>query len=196
MSASIVSIDGNIGAGKSSILAYINKKYDIVIDSEPIDVWQPFLNDLYGNKPCASFNMQIRVWLDRCLTNPSSNKTTITERSPLFQRKIFIEANKKNGGISDIQYKMLQEMYDRTDAMWRPSKYVYLRSNPESCLKRIAHRARTSEEAIPYDYLKNLHDLHEECYETASTQINVIEVEGKTIEEIGEELWSIIKDVC
>ena len=46
----IITIDGNIGAGKSSILHYLHKKYKIPIDLEPIENWKIYLDNFYNNK--------------------------------------------------------------------------------------------------------------------------------------------------
>lgn len=193
----IVTIDGNIGSGKSSIMRYINMKYGIKTDTEPIHIWQPFLDDLYGNKPNASFNMQVRVWFDRCLIDlPSSeNDVFLMERSPYFQRGVFIPTNVENGSISDIQYSMLQDMYNKTDKLWSPIYYIYLHSNPDKCIERIAKRARKSEDAITEQYLRRLHELNEDTYSKGIADdkpIKCIYVEGKTIEDIGDEVWLAI----
>jgi deoxyadenosine/deoxycytidine kinase len=84
-------------------------------------------------------------------------------------------------------------MYARTENMWTPKGYVYLRSDPLKCIQRIAMRARNAEDAIPADYMMHLHTLHEEAYANAVAQgksIICIDVEGKTVPEIGEEVWS------
>jgi len=192
----IITIDGNIGAGKSSVMEYIHSKYRIPINVEPINVWQPFLEDLYGNKEAACFNMQVRVWLDRCdITLPVPTHNQLTERSPYFQRGVFIKVAKSNDSISENQYNMLNEMYDRTDAKWEPICYVYLRSNPDNCVARVQKRSRSSEDAISAEYLHQLHTLHEETYDRATSQCkNVIrvDVENKTIAQIGDEVLSAI----
>lgn len=189
----IITIDGNIGAGKSSIMSYINMKYGVNTDTEPIHIWQPFLDDMYCNKQNASFNMQVRVWFDRCLIDlPVKNKVVLMERSPYFQRNVFIPTNVENGSITDIQYSMLQDMYNKTDTIWSPTQYIYLHSEPDKCIERIAKRARKSENAITEQYLRRLHELNEDTYSKGLADdkpIKCIYVEGKTIEEIGEEVW-------
>jgi len=189
----IVTIDGNIGAGKSTIMSYIHMKYGVNTDTEPIHIWQPFLDDLYGNKPNASFNMQVRVWFDRCLIDlPLNEEVVLMERSPYFQRNVFIPTNVETGSITNIQYHMLQDMYNRTDNMWFPTTYIYLHSEPDKCIERIAKRARNSEDAITEQYLRRLHELNEEAYINGLAEgkpIKCIYVEGKTIEEIGDEVW-------
>lgn len=190
----VITLDGNIGAGKSTILEYIHKNHGIAIDVEPIQTWQPYLNDLYGNKESAAFNIQVRVWLDRCFIVQPSHPT-VMERSPMFQRGVFVPVNVTNKQISNKQYEMLDELYTKTGKMWNPKVYIYLRSNPDNCIQRIAKRSRPSEEAISEDYLRTLHDLHESTYSTAianKKNIHVIDVEGKTVTEIGEEVWAII----
>jgi len=39
---------------------------------------------------------------------------------------------------------------------------VYLRAKPETCLERIKTRNRPEEQSITLDYLKQLHDCHEQ----------------------------------
>lgn len=38
---------------------------------------------------------------------------------------------------------------------------VYLRATPETCLERIKCRNRPEEQSITIDYLRQLHELHE-----------------------------------
>ncbi len=39
---------------------------------------------------------------------------------------------------------------------------VYLRATPETCLERIQARHRSEEESIDLDYLRTLHERHED----------------------------------
>ncbi len=39
---------------------------------------------------------------------------------------------------------------------------IYLRAKPETCLERIKTRNRPEEQSITLDYLKQLHERHEE----------------------------------
>ena len=192
----VFTIDGTIGAGKSSVLEYLNKTYNVPVIVEPIAKWQPYLNDLYGNKESSAFNFQTRVWLDRCWIDPLSTKTVVMERSPFFQESVFVKINCINGRITEKQSAMLKEMYDKTNKLWCPSGYIYLRSAPEKCLERIAKRARNSEDAIPITYMNQLNALHEEAYHEAANNgknIICIDVDGKTIAEVATEAWTALK---
>ena len=91
----IITIDGNIGSGKSSILNYLHKTLKNPVDLEPVDSWQVYLNNIYNNKSNL-FNFQVRIWLDRCwIQHNTENKNIFVERSPYFIKNCFIELAKK-----------------------------------------------------------------------------------------------------
>lgn len=47
----------------------------------------------------------------------------------------------------------------------------YLRTNPETCMRRLYERGRPEEtSSISLEYLKNLHDLHEKWLNSDSTE--------------------------
>jgi deoxyadenosine/deoxycytidine kinase len=82
--------------------------------------------------------------------------------------------------------------------MWNPAFYIYLRSNPEKCINRIQKRHRQSEDQISLDYITKLHDLHENAYLWAMAQgvpVVCIDVETKSIEQLGEEVYLALKAV-
>ena len=191
----IYTIDGNIGCGKTSVLNYLHKYKNIQIDLEPIEKWKPFLDNIYLSKT-GYFNFQIKVWLDRAWIQDKDNKSIILmERSPFFIRNTFNKNDYNNNNINDDEYKVLNEMYDKTDTIWESNLYIYLRSSPLKCLERINYRGRYNEMNITLDHLKNIHDLHEETYKYGlenNLNIIVIDVNNKTIHEIAEEILSFI----
>lgn len=195
----IITVDGNIGCGKTGVLNHLHKIYKLPVDLEPVDNWQPYLNNMYNNKN-NTFDFQVRIWLDRCWiqTNNINNNNIFVERSPFFIKKTFIELAKENKLISDNEYNMLLDLHRKTDIMWDKNIYIYLRSNPESCLERIQKRNRLSEDKIDIDYIKRLHELHEHNIIELSNlispkNIHIINVENKTIVSIANELYDLLK---
>ena len=191
----IISIDGNIGCGKSTLLEYLHTHYALPIDLEPIKKWQPYLNDMYYHNKGA-YEFQVRVWLDRCWIQPKADSTLIMERSPYFQKTVFIPINQDNNRLTSRQVESLLEMYEKSSKLWNPVGYIYLRSNPDKCIERIAHRSRESEEAIDITYIKHLHMLHEINYFKAIVQgypMICIDIENKSIPEIGQEILHVIE---
>lgn len=46
----MITIDGNIGCGKTSVLNYLHKINKTSIDLEPVDNWLPYLKNMYIEK--------------------------------------------------------------------------------------------------------------------------------------------------
>lgn len=191
----IFTIDANIGAGKTTVLEYLHTHYRIPIDPEPVQKWEPYLQEMYKNEK-GTFEFQVRVWLDRCWVQQRPNMAPILmERSPYFQSNVFVPVSVDNNRFTPHEHEMIMEMYNRSMSMWSPQGYIYLRSDPVKCQQRITKRGRDSESTIPIDYLNSLHRYHEIAYMrgiSAGMPIIVIDVEGKTVETIAFEVYKAL----
>lgn len=189
----IITIDGNIGCGKTSVLNHLHKIHKILIDLEPVENWNEFLNKQYLNKSDV-FNFQIKIWLDRCWIQEKSEKTLILiERSPYFIKNTFINTAYNQKLLTETEKNILFELHKKTDHFWSSNIYIYLRSNPENCFNRIQKRKRECEHNITLDYIKTLHDSHEKNYDDAiknNMNIIVIDVENKSIVDIAAEIYN------
>jgi deoxyadenosine/deoxycytidine kinase len=192
----IITIDGNIGSGKSTILNYLHCNYNIYIDLEPLDKWKSFLDNIYNNKN-NYFNFQIRVWLDRSwIQEKDYNTNIIMERSPYFIRNTFNKYMYENKLISVQENNIINELYNKTDIIWNSNNYIYLKSSPEKCLERINSRGRENEKNISLEYLNEIHKYHENAYKKAiekNMNIIYIDIENKSLEDISEIIISYIK---
>tara|TARA_B110001450_G_scaffold6681_2_gene6876 strand:+ start:3540 stop:4130 length:591 start_codon:yes stop_codon:yes gene_type:complete len=193
----IITVDGNIGCGKTGVLNYLHKILKLPVDLEPVDNWQSHLNNMYIDKN-NTFNFQVRIWLDRCWIQSTNINNILVERSPFFIKNTFIEIAKENKLITETEYNILLDLHKKTDSMWKNNIYIYLKSNPESCLARIKKRNRMGEDNIDLEYIKRLHELHESnilelSKIISSDKLFIINVENKTISTIATELYELIK---
>jgi deoxyadenosine/deoxycytidine kinase len=192
----IITIDGNIGSGKSTVLNHLHKHHKIAIDLEPVESWNTYLSSFYNDKNDV-FKFQVRVWQDRCWVQEKSEKTLILmERSPFFIKNTFIEVVHNTGLITDPQYNILDDLYSKTDNLWCCNTYIYLRSSPENCIKRIKKRNRTCEKNITQDYIQSLHDCHETTYMKAldnKMNIIVIDIEEKSVVDVCNEILQYLQ---
>jgi len=183
----IITIDGNIGAGKTTLLNYLHINFNMNVDLEPVDKWKSYLDNIYLHKK-DFFKFQVRVWLDRSwIQEKNKYSSLIMERSPLFIRNTFNTYINNNNLITPQEFNIINELYDKTDIIWSSNYYIYIRSSPDKCLERILARGRENELEITFDYLKEIHDLHEKTYKKAiedGLNILCIDIEEKTIEEI------------
>ena len=190
----LISIDGNLGAGKSSVMKYLRNTYHYTVDLEPVDDWIPFLHDVYKNNKDA-FELQVKVWLDRMyMPVYPTDQIVLTERSGHFQWNVFTKSSLETGRITDRQYTLLKTMYD--NCLFYPDVYIYLQTTPEEAFKRIHKRSRNCESDIDMAYVEKIHAMHENAYEDLTqepdTHVHKINVEGRSIKQIGDEIHSYI----
>jgi deoxyadenosine/deoxycytidine kinase len=188
----IITIDGNIGCCKTSILNYFHKNYKTAIDIEPIESWTEYLKSMYDSNN-STYNFQIKVWIDRCWIQEKSNVIVLMERSPYFIKNVFVEKAFEDKTINKDEYNNIHKLHKTTDELWQPNAYIYLRSDPEMCYNRIKKRGRESEKNIKLEYIKRIHELHEDKYKNAvenNKNIIVIDVEYKSIPDICSEIVS------
>lgn len=103
----------------------------------------------------------LTMWKMHTLKTHKSVK--LMERSLYSARYCFVETMLKNEVIHTGMYNILQEWYDciHSREKIRADLIVYLRTSPEIVYERMKMRARSEEACVPFEYLKQLHDLHE-----------------------------------
>lgn len=200
----LITVDGNIGVGKSTILKELQDKYNYPINLEPVEDWQPFLTNIYENDT-GYFDFQVQIYLDRAFIQSRYDHTKVMfmERSPKFTKETFVEVLRNNNKINQQQFQTIQSLYDHTDKKYnktttQPCVYIYIRLDPKKCFERISKRNRESENKITLEYLQALHEKHEQCYNNAKSQgypIHVIDGDN-TVSNIVEEIRKYINVTC
>jgi len=165
-------IDGNIASGKSTLLnlikPYFENKNEIV--QKPINEWLEIKNIInqnilelfyrYPNK--YSFSFQILTMITRLET--INNQNQILERSPECDKNVFVKNCYNQGFINDVEYDIYQRFYNFVNKK-RNNKYIYLKTSPRTCLKRVLKRDRNEEVyKVNLDYLTEIEYLHDEFF--------------------------------
>lgn len=194
MNNNIITIDGLIGAGKSTILSYIWEKHKINIKVEPIESWKPFLERIYKYND-SYYEFQLKIWKDICCYENPYNKELLMERSPFFIRKTFLKYLYEKNKITKEQYENILNMHEESDKIWKPKIMIYLKISPEKALERIKKRNRENENFIDVKYLYELYDLHENAFKEAKELgYNVYKIEANdNIDDIINKILNIIE---
>ncbi|XP_038070208.1 deoxynucleoside kinase-like [Patiria miniata] len=163
-------IEGNIGCGKSTLLKHFGQKDNVEVFPEPVDKWR----DNRGENMLELFYQDPSRWsfafesynqftlLQEHQAQPNC-RIKMMERSIYSGKYCFIESLYESEKLQTPEYNVLTEWFD-----WLIKKdvqvdyIVYLRSTPEQCEKRILERSRKEESGIPLDYLRDLHERHED----------------------------------
>lgn len=189
MNSIIISIDGNIGSGKSTLFNKLETHYnddnDIYFVPEPIDDWKkivdsnntPILSNLYQDTKKYAFRFQMMAYISRLslLRKAIKNKykIIITERCVQTDKNVFAKMLYDEGNIEYDEYQIynnwFNEFLDEIDV----AGIIYVKADPDICNNRVKIRAREGE-TIPIEYLKKCHDYHEEwlCKENNKLVIN------------------------
>jgi deoxyguanosine kinase len=194
----VITIDGNIGTGKSSILDRLQKNHNQIVSFEPVAEWEPYLEDIYKNN-VGYFNFQLKVYLDRAFIQSKSNSILYMERSPKFTRETFISVYKDK--FTQQEYNILEHLYDNVDHKYNksiiePVIYIYITASPTVCFNRITERDRESEKTIDFNLIKLLHTKHEECYDNINkTGLPCLKInsDNKTPDEIAEMIVNYVQ---
>jgi len=167
----IVSIEGNIGAGKSTMLKFFEKYSDVELIPEPVAQWcdvkgHNLLGKLYEDPKRWSFQFQSYVQLTRLqlLKKPTSCSVKIIERSIQNNRFCFLENAKKEGSLCGAELEVLFSWYDwLDDKIGMPlDLIVYLRTSPEVAYDRLRQRGRKEEAGVPMEFIEGLHQSYED----------------------------------
>lgn len=167
----LISIEGNIGVGKSTLLARLRTQFpDAIFVDEPVSEWNTIvdssgtsiLEKYYSDQKRYAFAFQMMAFITRArrLKNLPSDKLIFTERSVFTDREIFAKMLFDSDKIEDIEYQIYLKWFDDLSSDIKVDKVIYLREDPEECLRRVNHRARQGEE-IPLEYLQMCHQYHE-----------------------------------
>lgn len=166
----IIYLEGNIGAGKSTLAARLAQSTKFNALTEPVREWQNvgghnLLKLLYADRAVWNFPFQVLAlttlgrrqmeWLD---SNPA--EFVIMERSPKCSLKVFAQYLADAKMLQPEHMAVLQVLYDTvappTD---NPVHYIYVRTPPKETYERMTKRGRTEELPITKDYLQELHNL-------------------------------------
>jgi len=177
-----VVVEGNIGSGKTTFLRpYMattmdstNPTSDLVeVVEEPVGSWRNLqgtnlLKLMYEDPKRWSLMFQTYVQLTMIQhhTKSSIKPIRVMERSLLSARYCFVENLYNGGNMTDAEYAVLSEWFNFLITCpqldFKIDQIVYLRTDPEVAYERIKKRKRPEEHLIPFSYLKDLHELHED----------------------------------
>jgi deoxyadenosine/deoxycytidine kinase len=183
----VFALEGNIGAGKTTILKIIGKHFqDVEFVEEPVKMWQNLggmnlLDAFYSDPKRWGFSFEFFSMLTKIealLNAANSDKPIIIIERSILSNKVFMDLSMELGKLDKMEYKMLMTTFDFYLQNIYPvlSGIIYLDTPVDECIKRITKRNRGEECSIEKSYLKLLKDKFDELA-NSSTMI-VIRIDG------------------
>ncbi|KAI4503896.1 hypothetical protein M0802_001299 [Mischocyttarus mexicanus] len=194
-----VCVEGNIGSGKTTFLNHFKNFDNMEVLQEPVELWRNVsgvnLLDLMYKEPkryAFLFQSYVQLTMLQLHTYKTRLPFKIMERS-VYSARLFIENMKRSKMLQDIEFIVLEDWYDWCiqSANIETNAIIYLRTSPEIVYQRMRIRARKEENAVSLDYLKQIHQVHDEwlIHQSLFTlPAPVIVIDGnKSIEEMFNE---------
>lgn len=150
-----ISVEGNIGCGKSSLLAQLSKQWSVF--EEPVGTWQTILELFYAAPQRWSLAMNLQA-LASFVRVPEGDQLVITERSPLSCKEVFARLATDERNMCEKEWQLFCDIYDK--AAWTPDVIIYLSAPVTTVLHRIQQRNRAGEENISQDYITKVQSAH------------------------------------
>jgi deoxyadenosine/deoxycytidine kinase len=215
MNPIIISLDGNIGAGKSTFLAEIRKRlHDIQVVDEPVGQWTALKNAegknllelFYEDKKRWSYtfqncailtrlkNIQDAVEnLDKTVKGP---QVIITERSVLTDKHVFAEMLRDAGDIDPLEWDLYDSWFNIFGKKHPVNGIIYISTSSNTSKDRIKIRNRQGEENIGLDYLDALDIQHKKWVENTNIPVLTLSTEpGVPVEKNIEEVVKFIQEL-
>jgi len=171
----IISIEGNIGSGKSTFVEQLKLKIKdekICFLEEPVDVWNTIvdkegitiLENYYKDNKKWAFSFQMMAYISRLSILKKAIESNIyeiiiTERSLYTDKHVFCQMLYDNDLIEDLEFTIYNKWFEEFNIL-QDIQYIYLKTNPEVSYERVMKRSRTGEK-IPLSYLINCSDYHD-----------------------------------
>ena len=186
----VISIEGNIGSGKSTIIKYLQDRCQnkrIIFLQEPVDEWETIkdkegntiLSLFYKNNKQHSFSFQMMAYISRLhllreaiKTNP--NSIIITERSLYTDKYVFAKMLYDNKNMSEIEYTIYNKWFHEFMKDIPIAGIIYIKTDPVKCKERIALRNRPGE-TIALSYLIGCHCYHENWLSSVDVPVSTID---------------------
>lgn len=184
----ILSIDGNIGSGKSTIVSYLENNFEtfcknknnnnnnslkICFLQEPVKEWENIIDisdgkniiqKFYSNNKAYSFQFQMMAYISRLSLFRKALEqdydVIISERSIFTDKNVFAQMLYDCKKMSNIEFIIYLKWFDEFAVSLSDIKYIYIKTSPEICDKRIKKRLRDGENVL-LEYLKECHYYHD-----------------------------------
>ncbi|BAX80656.1 MAG: deoxynucleoside kinase [Labilibaculum antarcticum] len=165
MDYKFIVIEGNIGAGKTSLSHKIAEEYNAKLILEQF-ANNPFLPKFYEDPEKYSFPLEMSFLADRY----NQLKRELGERdlfksftiADYYFMKSLIFSKQT---LKDDEYNLYRQFFHIIyNSLVKPDLYVYLHSNVDKLLTNIKSRGREYEQEISVDYLQKIQDSYFEFF--------------------------------
>lgn len=187
MKYSFVTIEGNIGAGKTTLANILSKHLEARLVLEEF-ADNPFLSKFYDKPEQYAFPVELFFMAERykqlkelLVTNDMFQKITVSDY--LFTKcLLFAKVN-----LPEEEFRLYQKLFDIINPqIIQPDILIYLHSPVSKLQENIKKRNRSYEQSIPNDYLFTIQETYTQYIK--QHHIKTLFVDASNADFIGNEV--------
>lgn len=156
-----VVIEGNIGAGKTTLATRISEQFNARLILEHF-ADNPFLPKFYSDPEKYSFPLELSFLASRYKQLkdelvPQDLFKSFTVADYYFMKSLVFASSTLNGDEYNLYRQIFYIIYG---SLPKPDIFVYLHLNPEKLLQNIEKRGRNYEKSITREYLQKIQESY------------------------------------
>ena len=195
-SITIISIEGNIGSGKSTVINNLKEYYKssdknnnkVYFLEEPVSEWveikdsdgKNIIEKFYEDQEHYSFSFQMMAYISRLAMlkraikhcKEKGIKLIICERSLQTDKNVFCKMLHDSGKIEDINFQIYNKWFSEFISDMPLIYYVYIKTEPKIAYERVLKRNRKGEN-ISVEYLEMCSMYHDNWLVNGNVNSNV-----------------------
>ena len=153
----LVTVQGNIGSGKSTLVERLRKRFhgtNVCFLQEPLHIWNtitdkdgtPMLTLYYGNQKKYAFSFQMMAYISRLhMLKEAVCKgydIIVSERSLATDKNVFAKMLYDDDKIEEVEYKIYLKWFEEFQKDFPKEHIIYMKTSPEVAHYRVNKRAR------------------------------------------------------
>ncbi|PTM07448.1 MAG: 2-amino-4-hydroxy-6-hydroxymethyldihydropteridine diphosphokinase [Bacteroidetes bacterium] len=193
-----IAIEGNIGAGKTSLASQMAREFNAKLILERF-ADNPFLPKFYKEPQRYAFTLEMSFLADRYqqisddLSQLDLFKDFIVSDYDVFKSLIFSKIT-----LPEDEFRLYRKLfYQVYKDIAKPDMYVYLYQNTERLQKNIKKRGRNYEQDIEDDYLDKINSGYLEFLKNhPEFNVKIIDISDRDFVKNREDYLWILDQIC
>jgi len=186
-SLEFITIEGNIGAGKTSLATKISEDFNAKLILERF-AENPFLPSFYEDQARYAFPLEMSFLADRYQQfSDDTNQFDLFKNFMISDYDIFKSLIFAKVTLQKQEYELYRKIFNfMYKEVRKPKIYVYLYQTTERLLKQIKKRGREYEQGIQAEYLTNINQGYMDFLKTYPKENQLI-IDVSKLDFIDEE---------
>lgn len=171
-----IAIEGNIGAGKTTLAKLLSKELDADLILEQFSD-NPFLSNFYDNPDRHAFSVELFFMAERhkqfqeYFSKPSLFNSPLVVSDYIFEKTVLFAKN----NLAGEEFRLFQRLFSVLKSNFpEPDILIYLYRDVQHLLSNIKSRGRSYEQRISAEYLSDIQQAYLSYFKTVTNYPVVI----------------------